>query len=121
GGGGGEGKPDLTITFDPDPDGGGPVETGDMIDTSDPDVCGDPHMENGCFKADVGPPGGQFPLQSDMVKDPTELDNGVNRDINGYLKLDSTHTVFNYLWIANASDIGGAGTASKIDSKTVRE
>jgi hypothetical protein len=52
------------------------------------------------------------------MKDPLERDNGVNRDPNdGSLKLDSTHSAFNYLWLAGT----GQGTVSKIDTKTVRE
>src|SRR6185369_12355073 len=65
----------------------------------------------------VGPPGERFPLTSDQMKDPAAKDNGVNRDVNGYLTLDSTHASFNYVWIANS----GYNTVSKIDSKTVRE
>ena len=119
GGGGGGDRPDLTIVFQDDD--GGAQQGGDLADNSNPSICGDPHMDPNCFQVDVGPPGGQFGLQSDPMKDPAQNDNGVNRDINGWLKLDSTHTIFNYLWIANASDLGSAGTASKIDSKTVRE
>jgi hypothetical protein len=121
GGGGQEDKPDLPpIEFQDD---GGPIATDDSGGgNGGPDVCGDPVSDPACFDTGtLGPPTKEFPLLTDPNKDPLEKDNGVSRDVNGFLKLDSTHTVFNYLWIANTSDLGGVGTASKIDSKTVRE
>ena len=95
----------------------------DLFDENNnmPDPCGDVPADPNCYSTSFGPPGGQFPLQSDPMKDPLAKDNGVNRDLNGWLKLDSTHTIFNYLWIANYTDLAGAGSASKIDSKTIRE
>jgi hypothetical protein len=68
-----------------------------------------------------GPPAKQFPLQSDPMPDPLEKDSGVTRDVNGFLKLDSTHLSYNYLWVPNGTDLGGAGSVSKLDDKTVRE
>jgi hypothetical protein len=115
-------KPDLSS----EPmfaDDGGPIATDDGGNANTgPDVCGDPVADPTCYDTGViGPPNKQFPLQTDQMPDPLEKDNGVSRDVNGFLKLDSTHTSFNFVWIANWQDPGTGGTTSKIDSKTVRE
>ena len=82
-----------------DDGGGGPGPGG-------PDVCGDPQNDPTCSGVSFGMPAGIFPLQSDPMPNPSERDNGVGRDMNGWLGLDSTHAAFNFLWIANASDNG---------------
>src|SRR5438309_1660468 len=89
-------SPDLTQNFNFGNDDAGPIDNADLVDTSGPDVCGDPNMSADCQDPAFGPPNGPFPLQSDMNKDPLEKDNGVNRDKNGWLGLDSTHSAFNY-------------------------
>lgn len=81
-----------------------------------PGECGDIP----CSKTTYGPPSSSFPLQSDPAPDPNQDDNGVNRDDDGNLILDSSHSSFDYLWIANSED-WGRGTVSKIDAKTVKE
>ena len=102
----------ILVTGGDDGGGGGPGV----------DNCGDPTPQKDCYSWNVGPPDAPFPLSGDPMKDPLEKDNGVSRDpMTGYLKLDSTHSVFNYLWIANDGDLNGDGSVSKIDSKTVRE
>ncbi|MFZ5786240.1 MAG: hypothetical protein ACOY3Y_07330 [Acidobacteriota bacterium] len=82
------------------------------------------------------PKGPPFPI--DPAKDPNVLDaNGVRLDQNGDLVLDAGMSAFNYLWIANTWDPGGAalcgwetespdlarcrGTVSKIDATAMRE
>jgi hypothetical protein len=110
------GEPDMSkppIIFD-EPDLSGEPD----MATEDPNVindCGD--TDKNCQSVKMGPPDTQFPLTGDPMKDPLLRDNGVNRDVNGWLRLDSTHTAFNFVWIANS----GHNTVSKIDSKTVRE
>ena len=96
--------------LDPNIDGGGG-------NPGDPDICGDPNADPACQDIPFGPPNNPFPLQGDPQKNPLEKDSGVNRDPNGWLGLDSSHTAFNYVWIANDQQ----NTTSKIDSKTVRE
>jgi hypothetical protein len=102
-------QPDLSYVFiDNTPDGGGGLN-----------VCGD--TDPTCQDVSKGPANGApFPLHSDPNQDPNETDQGVGRDPNGYLGLDSSHASFDYLWIANTGD-WGRGSLSKIDSKTVRE
>jgi hypothetical protein len=80
------------------------------------DHCGDNPI---CHESTTGPTGnppGQFPLPSD----PTPPDNvgadGVGRDENGYLVLDSTSHSFDFLWIANDTAYG-VGFVSKLSTK----
>ena len=96
---------------------GGDVGTDDMyVDPGMINACGD--FDPSCLESGLGPDGAKpFPLQSDAMKDPAEIDSGVSRDPNGYLVLGGTHAAFNYLWVAN----DGENTTSKIDSKTLRE
>src|SRR5213078_269062 len=77
--------------------------------------CGD--FDKNCQSTSVGPPDQRFPLAGDPGQDPIVKEQGVNRDPNGYIVLDSTHASFNYVWIANS----GFNSVSKVDSKTVRE
>src|SRR5579871_1208295 len=84
-----------------------------------PNPCGD--NDPGCMSKGFGPSNGvPFPLSTDMPKDPNESDDGVGRDKNGYLTLNSGNASFDFLWLANSED-WGRGTISKIDSKQVRE
>ena len=111
-------KPDMAqLQWGDLPDAGDPGD--DMADPNagTPDNCGDPGQDPACIDVQNGPPNKPFPLGSDPMKDPNYKDQGVNRDPNGYLALDSTHSSFNYVWIANSQE----NTTSKIDSKTVRE
>ncbi len=55
------------------------------------------------------------------AEDPHADTNGVGRNEDGDIVLDSTNMNFNYLWIANTNDAGGRGTVSKIDSVNVVE
>ncbi len=116
-GGGGPMPPekDMAINFNqfdfavPD-DGGPPPQMNE---------CGD--TDPGCTVKGFGPATGQpFPLSTDMPKDPNEQDDGVGRDKNGWLGLNSSNASFDYMWLANSED-WGRGTVTKMDSKTVRE
>ena len=112
GGGGGGGDKDLAFSF-----GGDGGTQGDL--TMGPNGCDD--VDPSCTGVGLGPDkGSPFPLQSDPMKDPSQTDDGVKRDPNGYLTLDASHASFQYLWIANSEDFG-KGTVSKLDSKTLRE
>ena len=114
--GGDKGSPDLSIVFE-EVDAGGAEEDGGGI--GEPNACGD--FDPACQEQSKGPPGGMpFPLKSDPMKDPNASDDGVGRDPNGWLGLDSTQAAFDFLWIANTQD-WSRGTVSKINSKTVRE
>ena len=87
-----------------------------------PDPCADNPGDPGQHRVAFGPPDAGFALQSDVTPDPLENDNGLVRDLaTGYLRIESFHSVFNFVWVPNADDNGGAGTVSKLDSKTVRE
>jgi len=76
--------------------------------------CGNdsPHCKEYVFGEDPMPMPGE---------DPNVDTNGVGRDANGDIVLDSTNMDFNYLWIANTHDAASRGTVSKIDSETVME
>jgi hypothetical protein len=95
--------------------------------------CNGQGGSSGGQQGDKGPP---FPI--DPAKDPGVIDaTGVRLDANGDLVLDSASASFNYLWIANTYDTGGAalcgeevqakspaqcrGTVSKIDAAALRE
>src|SRR4051812_23173620 len=67
----------------------------DEGECGEPTWCGDCDHA-GCLSVSVGPPGGQFPLHTDPMKDPRAADDGVGRDINGYLKLEQAHASFDY-------------------------
>ncbi|MBI5535168.1 MAG: hypothetical protein HY898_20745 [Deltaproteobacteria bacterium] len=73
----------------------------------------------GCKESSTGPTGnppGQFPLPSDDPAPDNVGADGVGRDQNGYLGLDSTHHQFDYLWIAD--DVAyGVGFVSKVSTK----
>ncbi|MSP60355.1 MAG: hypothetical protein EXR72_08440 [Myxococcales bacterium] len=91
------------------------------VDLTTPPVqsaCGDP--DPGCMTRPIGPPQHPFPLQSDPQPDPNQTDNGLDRDGNGWLGLSSTHSNFDFLWLANYAD-WSSGTVSKINSKKVQE
>jgi hypothetical protein len=117
-GGGRDGGPggdkDLTFTFNEvdlagTEDGGNPM----------PGPCGD--NDPSCTDVGFGPGLGQpFPLPTDMPPDPNVSADGVGRDKNGYLGLDSSHASFDFMWLANSSD-WTRGTVSKMNTKTVRE
>jgi hypothetical protein len=107
----GLGRPDLVFAFADDGGAGGGLAPG-------LNGCGD--TDPLCSSIGVNPPGQPFELQSDPMKDPNESDDGVNRDANGYLTLDSSHASFQYLWIANSQD-WNRGTVSKLDSRSLRE
>ncbi|MSP59695.1 MAG: hypothetical protein EXR72_05015, partial [Myxococcales bacterium] len=120
GGGGPKGPKDLTFSF----------ETEDLAGTGGSDDAGGPipGEKNGCMDQDPSCAGlefdpanqKRFPLSTDKPADPNQANDGVGRDVNGFLVLDSTHASFDYLWGANSSD-WSKGTVSKINSKTVRE
>src|SRR5262249_11097601 len=57
---------------------------------------------------------------TDPKRDANAADDGVKRDINGYLALDQAHASFDFLWIANSED-WERGTVSKLSSKSIRE
>ncbi|MSP60356.1 MAG: hypothetical protein EXR72_08445 [Myxococcales bacterium] len=80
--------------------------------------CGD--NDPGCMGHGLGPPGAQFPLQSDPQPDPKESDNGVDRDGNGWITLSTSKSNFDFVWAANSEDWKN-GTVSKINSKSVKE
>src|SRR5262245_33504698 len=108
-GGGGGGRRDLAFPVEEPED----LRQGGDIEWQDPNECGD--FDPGCMSASIGPPRGQFPLSSDPKPNPAAGDTNVDRDFNGYLKLSTTHSTFNFLWVAIPSDIGGAGSISKLD------
>ena len=114
-GNGGDDEVDLMrppIQFDPEDLAG---DQPDLYMEGELNLCGD--FDKNCQSTSVGPPESRFPLSGDPMRDPMVKDNGVNRDANGYIVLDSTHASFNYVWIANS----GFNSVSKVDSKTVRE
>src|SRR5262249_53777215 len=85
-----------------------------------PNACGD--YDPSCTDVGIGPSKGfPFPISTDMPQNPNESDNGVVRDMNGYLTLSASSAAFNYLWIANTSDVNGKGNVSKMDSKAIKE
>jgi hypothetical protein len=106
---------------------GGPVDASRLLPPGDLfgldltqglNACGD--TDPGCMTNGFGPPQKQFPLQSDPQPDPHESDTGVDRDNNGYIVLSTSHTNFDFVWIANMYD-WNIGTVSKISSKKVQE
>src|SRR5207237_7751463 len=83
-------------------------------------ACGD--FDPSCTDRGFGPGKGfPFPLSTDKPPDPNETDDGIGRDMSGYLGLNTSKASFDYLWIANSGDLSGTGTTSKLNSKTVRE
>jgi hypothetical protein len=111
----GGGPPDLTFVF--------PDWTGDFGSGSDDagalTACGDDNPS--CSVNGFGPMyGGPFPLSTDMPADPNVNSDGVNRDKNGYLRLNLATQGFDYAWTANTED-WNFGTVSKFDTKTMRE
>ena len=93
----------------------------DLQPCAEANLCGD--CLEGCHEFQYGPPFGPFHLTGDPgpKPDPPAESDGLNRDDNGWLRLDSYHTVFNYVWVPNTHAHNDAGTVSKLDAKTVRE
>jgi hypothetical protein len=80
-------------------------------------ACGD--NDPSCMVTCVGPtcmPPGMFPLPSDSPPPANVGADGVNRDPNGYIILDSTHAAFDYLWIADDMNYN-VGLVSKVSTK----
>ena len=114
------GPADLTFVFPPGSDDGGNPNPGSDGGKGGPSACGD--TDPSCRDVQFAPASKlPFPLSTDMPIDPNESNDGVGRDTNGFLVLDSTHASFDYLWVANTQDIAGRGSVSKFNSKTVRE
>jgi hypothetical protein len=97
-------------------DGGGSGGSGGSIGNDDSGLneCG--HTDPSCTVSSVGPAGNPpkgFPLPSDDPP-PDNVDaDGVTRDTNGYITLDSTKAQFDFLWIAD--DLAyGVGMVSKV-------
>lgn len=78
--------------------------------------CGD--VNQTCTMLQLGPP---FRLSSDPDADPLEHDEGLRRDLDGYLSLSQSGPGPDLVWIANDADPLLGGTVSKIDSRAVRE
>src|SRR5690349_2883778 len=105
---GGGGGIDLVFTF-PDVDLAG-QESADLSGSGNPCGDNDPNCQDPGFGPGKGMP---FGLPTDMPPDPNAGADGVSRDKNGYLGLDSSHASFDYLWLANTND-WNRGTVSKI-------
>ncbi len=108
------GPKDMTINFNQFD-----FATQGTDDGGEPNACGDfdPTCQDKGFGPDRGNP---FPLSSDKPPDPNESDDGVGRDKNGWLGLNSSQAAFDYLWLANTED-WGRGSITKMDSKVLRE
>ncbi len=81
-----------------------------------PTACGD--YDPTCAVVGVGPgsgSGGMFPLPSDSTPPDNVTASNVGRDSDGYLVLDSTHSEFAYLWIAD-DHAYEVGMVSKVDT-----
>ena len=96
--------------------GGGLGGSGGEIlpDSGGPNACG--NNDPSCNEESIGPSGDPpiaFPLPSDdPAPDNVEAD-GVTRDQNGFISLDSSKAQFDFLWVANDLNYG-MGTVSKI-------
>lgn len=121
---------DLTVDAAlPEPDLAQPPPPPDLFDPdlSEPDLtlppdllvlnpCG--NFDPGCGRAGLGQP---LPVPGDPMSPAGTGGNNVERDRNSQIILSQTTNQLQYLWVAGTNDVGGRGTISKIDSRTVKE
>jgi hypothetical protein len=92
----------------------GGINTGGNTGNAGGDPCGDGNPT--CAEECIGPtcdPPGEFPLPTDDPPPDNVTADGVTRDPDGYLVLDSSQTQFDFLWIA--ADLNyGVGFVSKV-------
>ena len=113
------GPADLTFVFPNQGEDGGMNSGSDLANNGQGNTCGD--NDPSCKSVTFDPSqNDKFPLSDDMPADPNASSDGVGRDANGFLILNSTHAAFNFAWTANTDD-WQRGSVSKWDTKTVRE
>jgi hypothetical protein len=93
-----------------------PVDAG-TVNTARTSCDGDSR----CNQRSFGPGEGGFPLKTDLPVPSGENDEGLARDGNGDLILDTAHSSsYDFLWLANSED-WNRGTITKIDAKAIKE
>jgi hypothetical protein len=92
--------------------------TVDLAMCAETNACGD--CDPGCGTFTLGPDYQKaFPLQSDANPDPNESDNGITRDVNGWVGIRQ-RPPGDTVWIANSTD-WGRGTISRVLIATMSE